>query len=391
MSDNRIASLGALYYPYIHIQDLNWLKANLLMFPFVSRMIPLDFTPRDDEGIRPFTKWHNDREPLLRRADLWSERSIEAQSILAKKLQRDSEDLEFREKYGIDAAREHLDPNHYGFQIHAMKLSDELREALTKERKLAWPPVNPETYDIPSDYVEVHPRLGEAVMSTLAIACAKGEGLDIVGDERSGQLRQCLLKQDLDDVYDTWLKSELKMDDPRSPSAKELFEFILGIPGDLSDLTTDKVIALNKEREPIDKLFGTLRKHAAKIPAMDEGTARERAFQQETTKVLENWAKDRQSLRGFSRDFFGESLVDITTKFMTQIAGKALVGMGVGASDFAKTAVDASTSGSATWFGSLETGPLVGVGAGLLFGILVHSGKSYVKGRKREAHSLIAS
>lgn len=31
---------GALYYPYIHIHDIEWLKGTLLLFDSVSRMLP---------------------------------------------------------------------------------------------------------------------------------------------------------------------------------------------------------------------------------------------------------------------------------------------------------------------------------------------------------------
>jgi hypothetical protein len=42
-------------------------------------------------------------------------------------------------------------------------------------------------------------------MATIAIASAQSDGLDIVGDERSGTLHRVLLEQDLDSIYDAWL------------------------------------------------------------------------------------------------------------------------------------------------------------------------------------------
>ena len=35
----------ALYYPFIHITDVNWLKATLLCFPRVRRMVPQSYVP----------------------------------------------------------------------------------------------------------------------------------------------------------------------------------------------------------------------------------------------------------------------------------------------------------------------------------------------------------
>ncbi len=57
---------GALYNPYINIKDVNWLRANLLMFPYVERMIPMDFLPEDNEAVKKFSLTHKNRDPLLR-------------------------------------------------------------------------------------------------------------------------------------------------------------------------------------------------------------------------------------------------------------------------------------------------------------------------------------
>jgi len=196
MNGNQPIATGALYYPYIHIRDLNWLKANLLIFPNIRRMIPINFTPDDAYEIREFTEYVDDKPPLLQPADLGSDRSLQAQENLASKLRHDVKNQEFVLRYGKGAARAMVNDHSYGFQIHAQKLSGELRDALTADNKLAWQPVTAEPYDPYSEYIEVHPRVGEAVMSTLAVACALASGLDIVGDQRSGPLHQCLLKKD---------------------------------------------------------------------------------------------------------------------------------------------------------------------------------------------------
>jgi hypothetical protein len=191
---------NALYYPYIHIQDVDWLKATLLLFSQVRRMVPASFTPDDSPAIRLFTKGYKDNLPLLHSANLSNKRVVHAQEALASKLARDAQNSGFRNTYGYAAARETLAPDALGFQIHQRKLHDSLRTAL-KNSRLAWAPQNREPYDV-SEYVELHPRVGEAVMSTLAIACALHEGLDIVGDKRSEQLHRCLIEKDDQAVYD---------------------------------------------------------------------------------------------------------------------------------------------------------------------------------------------
>jgi hypothetical protein len=59
----------SLYYPYIHIQDPNWLKATLLIFSQVRRMTPRPGSPSWRRCvIGPFTQ--GGREPMLASAQL---------------------------------------------------------------------------------------------------------------------------------------------------------------------------------------------------------------------------------------------------------------------------------------------------------------------------------
>ena len=95
----------ALYYPYIHIQDVNWLKATLLLFSQVRRMVPARFTPDDTPDIELFTESHKGKPSLLYRADLFDKRVVQEQEALADKLERDAKDTNFRKIYGRAAAR----------------------------------------------------------------------------------------------------------------------------------------------------------------------------------------------------------------------------------------------------------------------------------------------
>jgi hypothetical protein len=45
---------NALYYPYIHVRDVNWLKATLLCFRQVRRMVPPDFHLNDLPELKPY-------------------------------------------------------------------------------------------------------------------------------------------------------------------------------------------------------------------------------------------------------------------------------------------------------------------------------------------------
>lgn len=372
---------GALYYPYIHITDLNWLKANLLVFPKIKRMIPMDYTPDDTQEIRKFTEWCDGKDALLQPADLWSGRLQRAQENLANKLRQDIENTEFAESYGENATRAVAGNHGYGFQIHVEKLFPDLSEALV-DNKLAWKPVL--SSDPQSGFIEVHPRVGEAVMSTLAVACAQANGLDIVGDRQTGPLHRCLLEKDLDAIYDTWLKPNGHNEEPKGATGEELFEFILGIPGDLSMLTAEKLRALADEREPIHELIATLRNRAAQIPKMDPGKDREDAFKQAASEVMDKWTNDRKNWPGFFREFFSTDVANLTTNFASKVADKTLTGMVAGA---ATKTTAATVAGSAGWVGALATGGIIGAGTGLVIGLIAHAGKTYYKRSQTEKKS----
>src|SRR5438067_3296950 len=124
MATTRSKYRGALYYPYIHIHELDWLRANLLIFPQVERMLPMNFTPLDDPGVREFAQeWRpqgGEAQPaLLQPADIFNKRVRQAQSVLAYKLKLDSQDEGFLLRYGKEAARKLVPKNDPGFQIHA--------------------------------------------------------------------------------------------------------------------------------------------------------------------------------------------------------------------------------------------------------------------------------
>lgn len=304
-------------------------------------------------------------------ANLFTDRVILAQENLALNLRRDSKNGLFRELYGRKSTRKMLERGDYGFQINVWKLSEELRDALQDER-LAWQPASLEPYDVQGDYVEVHPQVGQAVMSTLAVACSESEGLDIVGDHRSGALHRCLLEKDLNGIYDQWLGSEKQIDPPTEATGEELMDFILGIPADPSVLTPAKIREITKEREPIEDLIEKLRTHAGKIPRMDSSSRRDQFFQDVASDVQNDWKKDKLNFSSVVREFFNAEVGKLTVNSAGRIAEKLLPFAGATA---------------AGWFGSLLQGGIIGVGGGLLVGLVAHAGTSWHKAAKRSRDS----
>ncbi|MBY5456424.1 hypothetical protein HFO89_08645 [Rhizobium leguminosarum] len=351
----------ALYYPYIHIRDVEWLKATLLLFSQVRRMTPVVGRQPDDGPIAAFTKWLPDREPLVFSTDLHSARAIVAQTELAQHIRSSAVDMGFRRRFGRDAA-DLPRVGGRGFQIHQAKLDGGLKDAL-RDTGLAWEPGNPEPW---LEYVELHPSLGEAIMSTLAIACAVGEGLDIVGDERSGLLHVCLTERRPEDVYNAWLNSNGRLADPRKPNARELFEFVVTVACDTTRLTANALAKMGENREPIRRLMRALAERAEDMVALDPGKDRTTQFYDETSRILRAWEGDRANMQQFWRKFFGVGLIDPGGSFLENVVGKAL-----------ETAPTAATAATGAFAGLALQGPLLSAGAGLGIGLFVHGAQTF--------------
>ena len=288
---------GALYYPYIHIRDVDWLKGTLLLFDSVNRMLPPEYTcgPNDDYRLSDFQG-----VGLLRAANLFSERSFAAQEALERRFRASADDPDFLLRYGR-AATLSATQDYYGFQIHSDKSTFPLRDTLVA-LGLAWEPLNVEPYDSDHRYLQMHPRVGQVVMSTIAVASAQHDGLDIVGDERSGSLHRVLLEKDLAEIYDAWL-GDLVPAPPSAASETEVFEFLIETHADLAQLTPEALIAL--DREPLAALLEAIKRETSEIPAMDPGPMREQRFADTTAMIVSEWRSDRQNLSPFWRAFFG--------------------------------------------------------------------------------------
>jgi hypothetical protein len=182
--------IDALNYPYIRVRDVDWLKRTLLIFPHVVRMTP-DFDPPPDSAeVSEFGRLKGRRGPLLRSAELSADHVRKAQEDLIEAIRnRIGLDREsFLSTYGrsgtlraadslIRQAASPWDDRLLGrpFQIHSSKILGELGQFI-RGHNLAWRPDDPHGHG----YIETHPRLGEAVMATLAFACAENEGLQLV-------------------------------------------------------------------------------------------------------------------------------------------------------------------------------------------------------------------
>jgi predicted secreted Zn-dependent protease len=325
-------SENALYYPYIHIRDVNWLKVTLVRFRQVRRMVPMDGTIEGDDGaIGPFTRGYEGQRPQLDRTNLSSDRAERAQIRLANQLRISAADRSFVKQFGQEAARNEFGQG-LGFQIHQGKLHEELRKALG-ETALAWAPWVKERWDWRLQYVQVHPKIGDAVMSTLAIACATAEGLDIVSDERSRELHKCLLERNQDGVFEAYLGNAPKVEGKPGPdpaplqaTGSEILQFVISVACDPTILDARKLATMGANRQPLNALMEELDKRAARIDPMDPGPRRIERLQDETADVLKAWSQDRRNMDNFWKEFFGLGLAESGKKAAEKIFEATMTG-----------------------------------------------------------------
>src|SRR5712691_1635254 len=124
----------ALYYPYIHIRSENWLKATLLCFPKVFRMIPYgEYAPEDTPQIQRYVQPNERGECLLDSRGTAAENAIVAQKKLLLKIQAHEE--------FITKAYANV-PQGDKYLIHDAKMEPGLRSYLL-HRSLALPDSHP--------------------------------------------------------------------------------------------------------------------------------------------------------------------------------------------------------------------------------------------------------
>lgn len=311
------SDMDALNYPYIRVRSVDWLKRTLLIFPHVIRMTPHENAPADDPEIRPFCEYQGSRGPLLRSADLGARHVRESQTELIHEL-----DELFR-LHGVHLKRRFQErkpvPSDRGqtarsltvwerrlsdgasFQINRHKMLGELVQYL-RRNDLAWAP---KQADGP-DYLEMNPRLGEAIMATLALACAENEGLqvvtefpklhgDLIGVPRRAILQACL-------------------EEPRvsgKTSTEQVAEFLVYRRCNVDTLTAEDISALKSEREALADFREKLEDLAATLPpTIHSETRLEERLNDLLNDMFRKWQSDQANLGAYARRLFGAGALD---------------------------------------------------------------------------------
>ncbi|MGO7394583.1 hypothetical protein ACCS62_28475 [Rhizobium ruizarguesonis] len=351
-----------LYYPNIRIRDVEWLKRALIVFPRIYRMIPESYSPWDEKDhTMEFSQVFRGDYPLLCGADLGAPRVREAQIALAQQIALDASSSEFCQRFSKEVALRKKRAGDPGVQLHRYKIGSELVDVLD-QAKLGWIPAD----DVADGdhYVEVHPAMGEAIMSTIAIACAHVHGTSVVAEPAAGKLHECLVAKEIEHVYNAWIHPAKFRAPPAAPTGEAVFDVIVDLHCDVSKLGPSEIAKFGDDREAIDKLLAALQKGASEI-RLDLGKERDALLQDYVSDVLNVWNDERRNMSNIAKIAIGESpksAVDFTKKVVEKAFSPASAG-----------AIAGGLTLNSIW------GILAGVAIGLV--------PTYLEGRKRAQDS----
>lgn len=327
---------SGLYYPYIHMRDVEWLKRNLLLFPQICRMIPLGVAPADSDAVEDFKRTEGPFGPLLERIDPSSGRSRAAMQRLTQQfnVRIESDKAELVRRFGADAAAAlRTATNPYGFQIQTLKAM-ELADLLLGS-DLAWNPVRQEPH-YPIGYIEVHPHVGEAIMTTMAVACAQDFGLEILTDNK--ELHHCLAEKELESVFETWIDRQGVHADPVKPQPECKLAVAVLECLDVSKLTPAGIVALHNEWECRQKFLKRLQELVDQLPEMMNEAKQQQRVQQLAQVAIDEWQHEKRKLSRIVQAMFPDF-----SKDAVKGAGQSLAQWIIGPAAVAASAVTAGT------------------------------------------------
>jgi hypothetical protein len=232
---------------------------------------------------------------------------------------------------------------------------------------LAWREGDFNKRDFLLDYVSVHPRLGAAIMMTVAIACARAEGLQIVTD--NGQMHRYLADANLEAAFRYWLEDDQDVAPTRGEVANRLaFAVVERVP--IETLTAENLAALNREWEPRGRFLKAIRDLSDSIPLMADEARLQEYIEQRADAAIRNWEKDKANLSSFVRKLFPAvgkaTIADAAKKVVEKICGPVVAG---------------------SLAGSLTHGSLVAIGAGIGISVIAEAVSVQGQQRKQEADS----
>lgn len=295
----KVIDRGALYYPFIHVRDEEWLKATLLCFPFIDRMVPAGYEVNDGDLAGYFASAQGRfGRPMLGRRDVGDPAIEHSRAELLAKLEEDLVEGDLAARFSRDAARTgDFADGENAFQIHEYKIGGRLLEFLA-EHGLAWEPTLPVRGN--ARWWAVHPQLGEAIMSTNAVAIARANDLEIVTS--NGPIHRALMGASPADVYDTLIR-QAWTDNGRSETQKvnDLMRFVIISAFDVTKLSAADIAELNQNRSDLASLKAALLGEVNELPNVPDREAWNDLLAVRARDVIEEWGSRSSPLAMLSR------------------------------------------------------------------------------------------
>lgn len=317
----------ALYYPYIHIRDVNWLKGTLLCFPQVRRIVPPGFDLHDSKEVRKFRDVEGRKgQPLLgeeyTETLVWESPVRQAQERLIQTL-KNNEGFVLAH-YLMEAAQKEYGERYDSFQMHTGKFMHDLAEYVLNSG-LGWLSRELHGRYTEERWISLHPRLGEAIMSVISIAIARDKGLDIVTS--SGSVHHALAVQDEEEVLNRIVGLPgTKKDTPGAEKVDELAQIMMTTCFNLERLSAEQIAELIKDGKDLRAFKNALVPIAESIPEILDKTEREKKLKQKAEEVIQQWSSYRKSLPRFAVD----ALVESTEVKIPDVAAGVIAGATTG-------------------------------------------------------------
>lgn len=310
----------ALYYPRIHFHDLEWLKATLLAFGHVHRIVPVDHPlAGDPQEVRAISERHGCPAPLVHEIDPdWGVIEM-AQGRLFHVLDHLG-GPGIVERFGrVQSARREVTARR--FTIHRSKFHLQLLDHLERYR-LAWP------LDGDPQFVGVHPDLGEAIMGVTAIAAARGKGCDVVTE--SGALHAALGALDEHVLLESILFGPTEGSPlPADRATARVAHAVFTAHFDLSAVSFSDVAGLVNDGVDLRAFRASLAPLAQRLPPELDATERDRRVHELSGEVIAAWVAFQRSLPARLRGALGTSGGEVIERVTADmVANLATAGIG---------------------------------------------------------------
>jgi len=116
------ANRYGLYYPFIHIRDENWLKGTILAFQKVRRIVPNQFTVKDQAITKAYATLEGPAGPLLESLFVDGQEVRTSQEWLHKRISERIDEL--TDRYAEDKVSPGWQSGPQTFQMHVGKFLD---------------------------------------------------------------------------------------------------------------------------------------------------------------------------------------------------------------------------------------------------------------------------